>query len=618
MKHRYFSIPLIAAICVLLPSCDDSGSKKDQNPVTSPCPTTGSSQYCSGTTQVTCINGAAYYSECDVCEGNGCVTPNTCAPESFAASCKDDRTATVCVNNTISNKVCNADEICKSGECEKVSTGCSESEFTATCADANSITRCEGGSITTSKCEYGCSNNKCNDKPDTGDSICGNRKLESGEVCDTWEVGELTCADVPDIEPLGNTEKYLGQPKCNDDCTAIEIGSCYKSKCGNGYSDAGELCDASSSQVHSTFPSCDDYYNAASKGLSWKPGGEPGCSSDCKGYSKGTCQLEDQPRDGITSCEFSNLSLVQYEGSDTAYLQGDAVVITDGSIEDDNKLLGELACGHRTTETYTWSLKSGVYGSSITQSTTDPNTYSFQAWLDPSSWHAGEYDCIFRVNARGGNGSFYLCPIIQGPPAEQGITDELKIRTYTVEGEEVSGNILAYWDFESGFDTSGSGKPTATKLYPSEGELTSGASFSVTGDSKGNDVMTMLSGTGSYGTYAASAANWSKNSSLSDNDKHFVVSFSTLGYQNIHVKMEVATSSSSKNQLAAKYFVGSLASSTITHNVQAADKTFETWEFDLESAANASTVTLNLYSFGNSDANATFRVDDLYILGEKM
>ena len=623
MKRLPLLFAAIAAIS--LNACDNASSSNADDDYK--CASLEYEMRCINDTLIVCQNGVAYISPCNgdnACKDDKCITPHqACDPGDYQPSCFDSKSLLQCVNNTPTAVLCAENYVCDNNECKPASNIdnnlCSESSFIETCADDNNLYTCKDGLKSKKLCEFGCSNDACN--PDPGGSsnaICGNRKLEDGEKCDTWEVGSLTCADVPGIPELNDTEIYMGAPKCASDCQTLELGSCYVSKCGNGFLDNGELCDASSSPAHSTFPSCDDYFDATSRGLVWKDGGEPGCSSDCKGYSKGSCQLADQPRDGINSCEFSSLEEYTYDGADTTYLQGSAYIVTDGSISDDTQILGELACGHRNTETYRWSFKTGTYGATVVQDETDPNKYTLQAWLDPSTWNGGSYDCIFRVNSRGGDGGFYLCPIVQGPPGEEGITDDSKIRTYDVQGEQIDGTVLAYWDFESGFTDNSPAKPTATTLYPADGALSSHASFAVTGDSDHNNIMTMLGGTGSDGTYAAAASNWSKNSSLNDSDKHFTVAFTTLGYTNIRVKMKVAVSSTNSRQLVAKYIVSNMTSAPITHSVEAPARVFESWDFNLESAQNSNSVTLNIYNYANADANATLRIDDLYIIGDKL
>ena len=71
----------------------------------------------------------------------------------------------------------------------------------------------------------------CGDDGNGGGPECNNDKLETGEQCDTTQLGGESC------EGLGY---YTGTLSCTDQCTYDE-SNC--TNCGNGTKDEGEMCD---------------------------------------------------------------------------------------------------------------------------------------------------------------------------------------------------------------------------------------------------------------------------------------------------------------------------------------------------------------------------------------
>ena len=132
------------------------------------------------------------------------------------------------------------------------------------------------------------------------DAVCGNGKVESGEVCDTKSTEStepLTCDKFDDSKKW----KEGGAAKCSSDCKKIEVGTCVEEAgkpdalCGNGKIDAdkGEVCD-----TKSTEPLTCDKFDDSKK---WKEGGAAKCSSDCKKIEVGTCVEDSEnpdPGDG--------------------------------------------------------------------------------------------------------------------------------------------------------------------------------------------------------------------------------------------------------------------------------------------------------------------------------
>ena len=112
---------------------------------------------------------------------------------------------------------------------------------------------CDGsnvGSVTCEQLGYRSGVLRCNgtcDGYNFGDCVpastseCGNLSIEPGEVCDSENVGDLTCSD------FGFTEGAL---LCDSSCSAYDTTACtnYETStptCGDGLLDNGEVCDSS-------------------------------------------------------------------------------------------------------------------------------------------------------------------------------------------------------------------------------------------------------------------------------------------------------------------------------------------------------------------------------------
>ena len=91
----------------------------------------------------------------------------------------------------------------------------------------------------------------------SGSTTCGNGKLESNEVCDLNNVKGATCESA-----VGKGSK--GTVLCGNDCTYLNLSGCSApTMCGNGKLDAGEVCDNSKDSVA---PSCESLVGKGSKG----------------------------------------------------------------------------------------------------------------------------------------------------------------------------------------------------------------------------------------------------------------------------------------------------------------------------------------------------------------
>ena len=446
-------------------------------------------------------------------------------------------------------------------------------------------------------------------------SLCGNRKKDDGEACDFHDFGSLSCNN---IDSLDHSVNYEGSLRCSDDCDAILTDQCVVTSCGDGIRQLDELCDTSKDgkPLHSTFPTCYDYVDISKKGLSYEEGGEPGCSKDCKGYSKGTCKIAAQPRDGIQSCAFSEMTTYQDPSSHETWIQGKLDIVIEPEVVDESSLVGQIVCGHAELQTYLWSFKSSIPNFAITDDgDDDPTTVTMDGWLNPTGWGPGTYDCVFQINAKSGKDGFYNCPLEMGYPAEQDYVESDHYRQWVVEDTQIVGDIIAHWDFES----LGEKGDNVSSAPADDGANASSAKITVTPGSNGKNVLELITGVTGYPTIAISADGWSSESSLSSpqTQKHFVVEFDTTGFQNIRVQMSMAASGTNSGMVAATYTAGTLSSTADNYSMKHTDRSWEPWSFVLDSAQN-SHVTLNLYNYGNTDANARWRLDELYILGDKI
>ena len=234
-------------------------------------------------------------------------------------------------------------ECYKSINCSTDKPICSEGKCIAA-ADAKACTKTEECGA-----DQFCKDGKCEDKAKP--ATCRNKALDDKEICDIDKSGnaifatgkEITCQQFfdmnPDNYPAGTVAKDGGKPGCSDDCLAYKKGTCEvaNSTCKDGNWDEGEKCEIIDNKTmvkdgeNIREATCNDYKKDS--GMT----GMPGCSKDCKGFSKGTCGEEggDQPAptaiNGIKSCKVDELSFVTADGDNKNKIMGKVTVVTENA-----------------------------------------------------------------------------------------------------------------------------------------------------------------------------------------------------------------------------------------------------------------------------------------------
>lgn len=288
-----------------------------------------------------------------VCTAGKCVaeTPtdtNACKDKTEGADCGEGKT---CQKGADDKLECKAKttggdttkECYKSINCSTDKPICSEGKCIAA-ADAKACTKTEECGA-----EQFCKDGKCEDKAKP--ATCRNKALDDKEICDIDKSGnaifatgkEITCQQFfdmnPDNYPAGTVAKDGGKPGCSDDCLAYKKGTCAvaNSTCKDGNWDEGEKCEIIDNKTmvkdgeNIREATCNDYKKDS--GMT----GMPGCSKDCKGFSKGTCGEEggDQPAptaiNGIKSCKVNELSFVTADGDNKNKIMGKVTVVTENA-----------------------------------------------------------------------------------------------------------------------------------------------------------------------------------------------------------------------------------------------------------------------------------------------
>ena len=305
-----------------------------------------------------------------VCTAGKCVaeTPtdtNACKDKTEGADCGEGKT---CQKGADDKLECKAKttggdttkECYKSINCSTDKPICSEGKCIAA-ADAKACTKTEECGA-----DQFCKDGKCEDKAKP--ATCRNKALDDKEICDIDKSGnaifatgkEITCQQFfdmnPDNYPAGTVAKDGGKPGCSDDCLAYKKGTCEvaNSTCKDGNWDEGEKCEIIDNKTmvkdgeNIREATCNDYKKDS--GMT----GMPGCSKDCKGFSKGTCGEEggDQPAptaiNGVKSCKVDELSFVTADGDNKNKIMGKVTVVTENA---ETTVKGAVLCEKADADT---------------------------------------------------------------------------------------------------------------------------------------------------------------------------------------------------------------------------------------------------------------------------
>lgn len=305
-----------------------------------------------------------------VCTAGKCVaeTPtdtNACKDKTEGADCGEGKT---CQKGADDKLECKAKttggdttkECYKSINCSTDKPICSEGKCIAA-ADAKACTKTEECGA-----DQFCKDGKCEDKAKP--ATCRNKALDDKEICDIDKSGnaifatgkEITCQQFfdmnPDNYPAGTVAKDGGKPGCSDDCLAYKKGTCEvaNSTCKDGNWDEGEKCEIIDNKTmvkdgeNIREATCNDYKKDS--GMT----GMPGCSKDCKGFSKGTCGEEGgvQPAptaiNGVKSCKVDELSFVTADGDNKNKIMGKVTVVTENA---ETTVKGAVLCEKADADT---------------------------------------------------------------------------------------------------------------------------------------------------------------------------------------------------------------------------------------------------------------------------
>ncbi len=189
---------------------------------------------------------------------------------------------------------------------------------------------------------------------------CGNRKVESPEVCDSTTI---------DCKALDAKKYKAGSAKCKDDCSGYDVSGCVlvPQTCGNGKIEGNEVCDDGNTKDG-------DYCSSDCKHIIGKCGDEivqtnekcddgnnvdgDYCSGDCKKII-GYCG--DGKKQDNEACDDGNTKDNDYCSKDCKHILGrcgDGKVQTNEECDDGNNktehctsTAGEIVCGENCKKT---------------------------------------------------------------------------------------------------------------------------------------------------------------------------------------------------------------------------------------------------------------------------
>lgn len=555
-------------------------------------PCNGESAVCDGNTVVKCVNGVEQRELCSSgCFNGACVTSAVCVPR-----CLDATTLVTCDGGVEGRKNCE-------NGCENAA--CLDAQVCEPRCDGSTLIYCVNGEETSKVCDKGCENAACVDM-----AVCGNQRIEAGELCDGKDIGEANCYDVPGTDERAS---YDGKPECNATCDGLLMGSCEMTQCGNGklQQDHGELCefDASGNSIFwpGSEPKCEDLMPGMN--FEWLEG-MPACSRDCKSLAYGTCVMAPQPLFGIDSCYFKSLE----KDENTKSMIGIARIKPRQDATAD-LLSGRLACGSLERPTYEWK----QYAARFTEcADCESGEYEMISDFSYEFISAGTHNCVFQVDLDesdlpdGSLSTEYVnCPIVYGNPHPQKAVSDAVIRQYEVEAAQIDGVVLAHWDFSNYVKDD-----TAYIIGADNGEYKANSVLKLSDESE----IRMLSKSDTMDA-AASGKSWSMASTMDlYTTKHFVFKTKTSGYENIRFQFNVAGSGVHEKRIATAIQVLGVTISVGTELKFDDKNTFHAYPLTVipdGNADDASELELRIYTWGAPDVNATVRIDDIYIIGDK-
>lgn len=179
----------------------------------------------------------------------------------------------------------------------------------------------------------------CNNLLD-GNQLCGNDRVDRGEICDGADLSGQTC------ESVG---QGAGTLACAADCKSFVLEPCDgPAFCGNGRVDQGEgeVCDGPGNTVTCDFdcttPVCGDGLTNTEAGEECDPGSGIPCTAECQVPQCGNTIFEPEAGE---QCDDGNLTDTDgCTGSCRLATCGDAILRLDSEQCDDGNTLNSDAC----------------------------------------------------------------------------------------------------------------------------------------------------------------------------------------------------------------------------------------------------------------------------------
>ncbi len=148
-------------------------------------------------------------------------------------------------------------------------------------------------------------------QPDSGGFVCGNGRIDPGELCDRAAVVPETCI----------TRGFAsGQLRCSADCSAYDTTNCGPATCGDNNTDPGEACDGTDLNGYTCVYVATGFRNGTLR-----------CLSDCSGYDTSSCNPGNHV--AAASCSHADVTDALSRASD-----GDTVDVPAGSCTWDSTL----------------------------------------------------------------------------------------------------------------------------------------------------------------------------------------------------------------------------------------------------------------------------------------